>query len=118
MKRLAVLSTVVALAALALFATSSAQSTEVIPGEPAWGVMYDDWDGQHHGLMSVANGEGNFIEVFAADGELVWCGVVPANYFEFDCANRGIGRDGELLWVRAHSGTTFCIDRDEDWIWD
>lgn len=120
MKRFALLSTVVAIAALTLFATSAAQSgdSKFKKHEFSVGVMYDRFDCEPAGIFRIANAEGMFIEVCAATGELVWCGIVPEGYFEFGCPNHGEGVDGEVLRVRTASGAVFCIDRDDDWIWD
>ena len=120
MKRFALLSTVVAIAALTLFATSAAQSANSHAKGPefAIGVMYDRFDSEPEGILRVANAEGLFLEVFATTGELVWCGVVPEGYFEMGCPNHGENAEGELLQVFACNGAQFCIDRDSDWIWD
>jgi len=117
MKRFALITTVIAVAALVLFATSAAQSKDGAT-KPESGVMYDMWDYQPDGILRVANAGGQFLEVFAANGELVWCGEVPADYFEVGCANRGIGHEGEVLRVVTGGGQHFCIDREEDWIWE
>jgi len=119
MKRFALLCTVVAIAALTLFAsTAQSYSPKAQNPEFAVGVMYDRFELEPEGILSVANAEGDFVEVFTATGELVWCGVVPAGYFEFPCPNNGEGVEGELLRVFTGSGAQFCIDRDSDWIWD
>ena len=119
MKRLALLSTVVAITVVTLFA-STAQSYSPKAQNPGFGigVMYDRFELESEGILYVANAEGDFVEVFTATGELVWFGVVPAANFEFPCPNSGEGVDGELLRVFTSSGAQFCIDRDEDWIWD
>ena len=117
MKRFALLSTVVAIAALTLFASSPAQSAPG-GGGPGVGVMYDMFEGQPDGVLMIAEADGMFIEVFAFTGEPVWCGVVPGNFFAFDCPNRGVGPQGEILTVYTSGGAQFCIDRDEDWIWE
>jgi hypothetical protein len=118
MKRLALLSTVVAIAALTLFATSAAQSDPGGGGPGSVGVMYDMFEGQPDGVLSVVNAGGMFIEVFAITGEPVWAGVVPGNFFTFGCPNRGAAPQGEILTVYTSGGAHFCIDRDEDWYWD
>ena len=117
MKRLALLSSVIAVAVLALFATTAAQSGGC-GSDPETGLMYDMWGYQPEGVLCVANAGGEFIEVQAVNGELVWAGLVPADYFEVGCPNRGIGAEGEILHVWTSSGQHFCIDRDEDWIWE
>lgn len=119
MKRLALLSTVLTVAALLAFATTAAQGDKLLKGgPPPTGVMYDMWECQPDGMLHVANAEGQFVEVFAATGEMVWCGHIPADYFVFPCPYMGEGPEGDVLHVWTGSGAYFCIDRDEDWIWE
>ena len=119
MKRTALLSTLVAIAAVALFASSSAQGVELKGGGDLTGVMYEMWDPMApEGILRVANTEGDFIEVFAADGAMVWAGHVPENYFELPCPNHGVGPEGSILSVLTSTGAKLAIDRDEDWIWE
>ena len=117
MKRFALLGSVIAVAAFALFATSSAVSCDK-KSEPTTGVMYEMWDCLPDGIFRIVNAGGQFVEVHAVNGEMVWAGHVPEDYFEFPCPNFGVGAEGDVLHAYTSGGAYFCIDRDDDWIWE
>jgi len=117
MKRVALLSSLIALAILGLSMSSTAWSGGSKP-MPATGAMYDMWELEPDGIFRIQGAAGEFIEVHGVNGEMVFAGHIPEDYFEFLCPNTGIGPEGEVLHVFTSTGAYLCIDRDDDWIWE